>query len=267
MIVPLAGGMLNAMGATHSGSEWERNAPAWIEMSRAGADRYRDLVNTPGFLDVLPPVDGLRILDVGCGEGHNTRLLRERGAQLTALDVSETFVRAALDADASIDHLLADGSALPFANGSFDAATAFMSVMDMPDPAATLVEVARVLRRGGWLQLSITHPVSAISRRRWIDDDDGVRSMLAIGGYFEEGEMVDQWVFGSAPAEMRERHDPFTITWNRRTVSSWINLVISSGYTIEQVAEPFADERTAAAHPEVADTRIVPYCLIIRARV
>jgi len=53
-----------------TGAEWENNAPAWIEMSRAGADRYRDLVNTPAFLDALPEVDGLRCLDVGCGEGH-----------------------------------------------------------------------------------------------------------------------------------------------------------------------------------------------------
>jgi len=255
------------MGETHSGSEWDANAPAWIEMSRMGADRYRDLVNTPGFLEVLPPVEGLRVLDVGCGEGHNTRLLSELGAQLIALDVAETFIRAARDADTRIDHLLADGTTLPFPEGAFDAATAFMSVMDMPDPAATLAELARVLRPGGWLQFSITHPVSSIPRRRWIDDEHGDRSMLAIGGYFEEGEMVDRWTFGSAPAEVRERHEPFTITWSRRTVSSWINLVIASGLTIEQVAEPCADEATAVAHPEVADTRIVPYCLIIRARV
>jgi hypothetical protein len=31
-------------------------------------------------------------------------------------------------------------------------------------------------------------------------------------------------------------------------------------------ANPGADEQTAAAHPEVADTRIAPYCLIVRAR-
>ncbi len=254
------------MGETHSGAEWDGNAAAWIEMSRAGADRYRDLVNTPGFLDVLPVVAGLQVIDIGSGEGHNTRLLGGRGARLTALDVSETFVRAARDADRSIDHLLADGTTLPFRDASFDAATAFMSIMDMPDPAATLTDVARVLRPGGWLQFSITHPVSSIPRRRWVVDDDGERSMLAIGGYFDEGQMVDRWIFGSAPAEMRERHEPFTITWSRRTVSSWINLVIACGFTIELVSEPFADEATAAANPEVADTRIVPYCLIIRAR-
>jgi SAM-dependent methyltransferase len=67
---------------------WELNAPAWIELSRAGFDVYRDVVNTPAFFELLPRVDGLFGLDVGCGEGHNTRLLADRGATVIAVDIS-----------------------------------------------------------------------------------------------------------------------------------------------------------------------------------
>jgi len=42
--------------------------------------------------------------------------------------------------------------------------------------------------------------------------------------------------------------------------------VLDAGLTVEAIAEPCADERTAADHPEVADTRIVPYFLLVRAR-
>ena len=38
---------------------WEANARAWIELSRAGFDVYRDLVNTPAFFELLLPVAGL----------------------------------------------------------------------------------------------------------------------------------------------------------------------------------------------------------------
>ena len=184
-------------------------------MSRAGADRYRDLVNTPGFLAVLPPVDGLRVLDVGCGEGHNTRLLGELGAAahctrcVRDLRSSGTWCS---DLDRPSPRRR---NSLPFPDAAFDAATAFMSVMDMPDPAATIAEVARVVRSGGWFQFSITHPLSSVPRRRWIDDEHGERSMLATGGYFDEGRMTDRWSFGSAPPEMLDRHEPFTITWSR----------------------------------------------------
>jgi SAM-dependent methyltransferase len=62
------------------GRHWDENAEAWIELVRAGYDRYRDGLNTPAFLAMLPNVEGLSGLDVGCGEGNNTRLVAERGA-------------------------------------------------------------------------------------------------------------------------------------------------------------------------------------------
>ncbi len=70
------------------GQMWDANAPEWIEFSRAGYDVYRDLVNTPAFLAMLPDVGGMVGLDVGCGEGHNTRLLADRGARLVGVDIA-----------------------------------------------------------------------------------------------------------------------------------------------------------------------------------
>ena len=69
---------------------WNANAAAWTELSRGGFDVYRDLVNTPAFFAMLSPVEGLTCLDLGCGEGHNTRLLAGRGAQVVALDIAES---------------------------------------------------------------------------------------------------------------------------------------------------------------------------------
>jgi ubiquinone/menaquinone biosynthesis C-methylase UbiE len=254
------------MEETHSGTQWEANAPAWIAMSRAGSDRYRDLVNTPAFMSLLPDLDGCRVLDVGCGEGHNTRLLRSSGADVTAFDVSPTFVRASRDADASIDHLVADATAIPFVDGTFDVVTAFMSVMDMPDPGAVLAEMARVVRRGGCVQFSITHPASSTPEREWIRSPDGAKWLLATGGYFDEGPITESWTFASAPDDLRGRYEPFTITWTRRTLSGWLNLVVDAGLTIDRVVEPVATSEVAELHPEVADTRITPYFLIVRAR-
>ena len=47
-------------------------------------NHYRDYLNTPAFFKMLPDVAGLIGLDVGYGEGHNTRLLAELGTQMTA---------------------------------------------------------------------------------------------------------------------------------------------------------------------------------------
>jgi SAM-dependent methyltransferase len=246
---------------------WDANAPAWIDLSRAGFDVYRDVVNTPAFLAMLPSVAGLRALDLGCGEGHNTRLLARQGAEVVALDISEQFVRAASEfAAAGIHHVVGDGAVLPFESGSFDAVTAFMSLMDVADPERTLQEVGRVLRPGGLLQFSVVHPLTSTPVRHWVQDEAGQRHALAVGNYFYEGPIRETWTFGAAPPEIRDSVRPFEITYARRTVAGWLNAVLGAGLAVTAVGEPHADEETTRAHPEVADTRIAPYFLIIQAR-
>ena len=247
--------------------QWNANAAAWTALSRAGFDFYRDLVNTPAFFALLPPVDGLVCLDLGCGEGHNTRLLAGHGARVAALDVAESFITAAAEAGRNgISYLVGDGAALPFRASAFDAVTAFMSLMDIADPERTLGEVARVLRPGGFVQFSVLHPVISAPVGRWVNDESGVRQARAVGDYFYQGPITETWAFTDAPEQMRDQYPPFTITYARRTLAGWLSAVLGAGLVIEAIAEPCADEKTAAAHPQVADTRIAPYFLIVRAR-
>lgn len=141
---------------------WNENAEVWTRLARSGYEVYRDAFNTPMFLAMLPPVAGRRGLDIGCGEGTNTRLVAECGAYMTAVDIAEVFVRNAAgmeSADAPpVDYGVASTVALPFAKGTFDFATAFMSLMDIPETDAVLAGAYRVLKPGGFLQFSITHP-------------------------------------------------------------------------------------------------------------
>jgi hypothetical protein len=65
---------------------------------------------------------------------------------------------------------------------------------------------------------------------------------------------------------LRDRYEPFTITYSRRTLAGWLTAVLAAGLVIEAVAEPYADDETAAAHPEIADTQIAPHFLLVRAR-
>src|ERR1051325_12132261 len=126
------------------GRFWNANADAWTQLARAGYDIYRDYFNTPAFLRMLPAVEGLSGLDIGCGEGFNTRLLAERGARMNAIDISPVFIRYAQQAEKEtprdIAYQVASAVDLPFADASFDFATAFMSLMDVPETDRALAE-------------------------------------------------------------------------------------------------------------------------------
>lgn len=249
---------------------WEANAEAWTQQSRAGYDIYRDALNTPAFLDMLPPIEGLSGLDVGCGEGSNTRQLARLGARMRAVDIAPTFIRHAQATEASdplgIVFQTGDAMALPFADSTFDFATAFMSLMDMPDQDRALAEVQRVLRPGGFLQFSILHPCFVPPHRKVLREPDGTVRAIEIAGYFDaiDGQ-VDTWWFETLPRAEREQVAPFRTPRFHRTLSGWVEIVRRAGLAIEQFGEPCADAALAQAEPVVADTRVAPLFLHIRA--
>ena len=163
---------------------WNGNAAAWTQLARAGYDVYRDYLNTPAFFEMLPSVKGLSGLDIGCGEGHNTRLLSKCGALVTALDISEVFAQHARRLETQeplgIDYLVASAVELPFADAAFDFATAFMSFMDIPETKDVFAEAYRILKPGGFLQFSISHPCYDTPHRRNLRDEKGVTYAIAV---------------------------------------------------------------------------------------
>jgi SAM-dependent methyltransferase len=245
---------------------WEGNARAWTKLSRAGYDVCRDYQNTPAFFDLLPDVAGLSGLDIGCGEGHNTRLLAARGARVTAVDIALDFARAAAGEHSyGIDYAVADALRLPFGDASFDFVTAFMSLMDAAGPERVLPEVARILRQDGFLQFSILHPCFAPPHRRIVRDESGTPIAVELGRYFErtEGE-IERWTFSAAPAEARQGLPVFEVPRFDRTLADWLNAIADAGLRVERCVEPSADAATAARIPGLADTQVVPLFIHFR---
>ncbi len=259
------------MDSTDVAACWEANAETWTRHARAGYDLYRDALNTPVFLANLPDITGLNGLDIGCGEGSNTRKLAEAGGSMVAVDIAPTFIRHAQEAETAaplgIDYRFGDGTALPFPDAKFDFATAFMSMMDMPRQDKALAEAARVLKPGGFLQFSILHPCFAPPYRKVLRDDAGQIRAIEVGRYFDgiDGE-IETWRFGAAPAEVKASVVPFRVPRFHRTLSEWVAMIVVAGLTIEHMAEPHVDAETARAIPYLADTHIVPLFLHIRAR-
>lgn len=250
---------------------WEANAEAWTRLSRAGHDVYRDTLNTPAFLSMLPSVEGLVGLDLGCGEGSNTRQLARKGARMSAIDISRTFVAHARDAERDeplgIEYRVGDAAKLPFEDMSFDFATAFMSLMDIPDTGQTLREAHRVLKHGGFLQFSILHPCFVPPTRRNVRDAAGRPYAVEVADYFHEiNGAVDRWLFSTVSEEERRQTPPFRVPRFHRTLSGWVGMICDAAFMIEAFGEPRASEALADVEPVVADTRIAPIFLHIRCR-
>src|ERR1051325_509974 len=105
------------------------------------------------FLDWLAPKSGLRWLDVGCGNGAFTEMLVERcaPASVHGLDPSEGQLAYARTRPAArvAQFRQGDAMALPFPGGAFGPGVMPLVIFFVPDPAAGVAEMARVVCPGG----------------------------------------------------------------------------------------------------------------------
>jgi demethylmenaquinone methyltransferase/2-methoxy-6-polyprenyl-1,4-benzoquinol methylase len=138
-------------------SMFDRIAPVYDVMNRvmtAGLDRsWRRLAAQA----VVRPGD--RVLDACCGTGDLALAAEREGGIVTGLDFSARMLDRARLKSATVEWVQGDMLELPFADGSFDAATVGFGVRNVDDLAAGLAELRRVLRPGGRLAiLEITQP-------------------------------------------------------------------------------------------------------------
>jgi SAM-dependent methyltransferase len=155
--------------------------------------RYSTLLS-PRLVDLAGVRGGERVLDVGCGPGALTaELARRLGAgRVTAVDPSEHFVAVARARHPGVDVRLAAAEALPFDDGTYDAALAQLVVHFMADPVAGLSEMARVTRDGGVVAACV-----------W--DVDRERGPL--GTFWAAARTIDASVAGESPLPgAREGH-------------------------------------------------------------
>jgi len=123
----------------------------------------------------IDPQPGRRILDVATGTGMVAFELAQRGAEVVGLDQSEQMLagaraklRAAPALAGRISFVRGEAEQLPFANGSFDALTFTYLLRYVDDRAATMSELARVVRPGGRIgMVEFGVPGSAPLRALW----------------------------------------------------------------------------------------------------
>ncbi len=128
------------------------------------------------MIDPVAASDPASVLDVATGPAGVARQIAARtGAQVTGIDLSREMLRAGVSSVA--DHgqtgrialLIGRGEELPFADATFDALTFTYLLRYVSDPAATLRELARVVRPGGVVaNLEFHVPPNPLWRAAWV---------------------------------------------------------------------------------------------------
>ena len=143
---------------------WQRIAECWdAYMGDRGNDFHNVLVR-PVAMELLEPVRGRKILELGCGAGLYTRDLRRAGADVVATDGAESFVNIASRRNPGCEVLRLDVTSeegwaeLHRRHTWFDAVVCNMLFMDVAVVDLMCRQVASMLRSGGVWVISQQHP-------------------------------------------------------------------------------------------------------------
>ncbi len=118
--------------------------------------------------ELLTPLPGEKILDVGCGTGIFTQDVLDCGAIVTGIDLSRPMLQKALyrAGDAGFTGLCADMYALPFPDSSFDKVFSMTAIEFVADAAGVVTELDRVTKKGGCVVVTTLNSLSPWADQR-----------------------------------------------------------------------------------------------------
>jgi SAM-dependent methyltransferase len=208
----------------------------------------------PRLRGLLPPLDGARVLDLGCGFGWFCRWARLQGAaEVLGLDISANMLeRARRDTDdPAIRYQQADLEKAVLPVGSFDLVYSSLALHYLADLDRIVGQMAAAVVPRGAVVCSVEHPIYSAPSRPGFVDLDGRRAW-PLDGYSRRGPRVTDWL---APGVVK----------HHRNIGDHVAAFIGAGLQVTALIEWSPDEAELAAHPEWEEELDSPMFLLLAA--
>ena len=183
---------------------------------------WNTYIERPAMASLLKDVVvNKKVLDMGCGSGLFTRMLKDWGANVVGEDLSDGLLQIARTENPDINFTQANANNMPYTKGSFDIVTSSLVVHYFEDLKSVFLEVNRVLKPSGKFVFSMHHPFE--SALRTIIDKDGNKTF-----------MLDKY---HTNKKKQFEMSGMKIGFYPHTVADIINSLIESGFVINKVVE------------------------------
>ena len=221
---------------------------------------FGPFAQTDEELQVLGPIKGKKVLDIGCGSGHSLAYMAEQGAaELWGVDFSDKQIETAEETLKGLQphlHCAPMEEDINLPKDFFDVVYSIYAIGWTTDLENTFKLIHSYLKPGGYFLFSWDHPLYA-----HLQSEAGRISLT--GSYQDEGmTRYERFKGEDAPVDIP-----------KRKFSTYLNLLIQSGFAIEEVVETDVPHHLKGIETDVSDryyslhrAQKFPTTMIVKAR-
>ena len=201
------------------------------EKLRRSGRALNDVLEQPAMRSLLPQsLDGLHLLDIGCGFGEFARFARKRGAaSVVGIDPSSNMINAACEPtkDSAINYMnvaveMFERTLLR----KFDCVVSSLALHYIENYKELVGEIASWLSPTGKLIFSVEHPIcTPLAAQKWAKDPNGNSLHWPVDNYRDEGPRETTWFVDG-------------VIKYHRTIKSYVNGLLDAGFSITRLLEP-----------------------------
>jgi ubiquinone/menaquinone biosynthesis C-methylase UbiE len=217
---------------------WDSNAEFWDGKTGEGNAFHKILIE-PTQLKLLNIQAGNKILDVACGNGQFARKMAEMGAEVTAIDFSEEFIKIAKSKSrGDIEYQVmdvTDESRLKALTGrDFDSIVCAMAFMNMENIEVLIKQSPGMLKRKGIFVFSILHPCFNSGENILVHEQDDLESEIKnryyvkISNYLIEKSRLGTGILGQPRSQF----------YFHRPISTILRYFFENGFVLDAFEEP-----------------------------
>ena len=217
-------------------SSWMQNAMPWTAAVRERQIESRRLVTDGAIVDAVVSCSPQTVLDVGCGEGWLVRALHTHGVTTHGVDGIPALVeQARATGGGTFEVASYEDITAGRLQATFDVVVCNFSLFGDESVVSLLREIPGLLNPGGTFIIQTLHPIMACG----------------------ESDYKNGWRAGSWAGFGQDFIDP--APWYFRTMGSWVELLVESGFMLTRLVEPL--------HPCSGGPASVIFVAVVRTRV
>ncbi len=210
-------------------------------------DKFHKYEDKPAMHKLLGDIRGKSVLCAGCGNGNECAYMKKKGAKyVVGIDLSESMIELAKRLHKGIEFHAMSFAKMDLPDSKFDIVYSDLVIHYMSNRFPAMSESYRVLKPGGRLIFSDTHPIYEMLERR-------KRGNLkeALFGYIRKGDKYE--VIGNYFAGKIRRSEWFkgySVKSYRVTLSDIIMPAIRAGFILKNIMEPRPSKALKKVDPE-----------------